>query len=273
MSLTEIQNKLDVLYAKELDKEKLKKDFEDVACSPSAPFLINVPESYINADIKVIFVGKETSGWWGKLEDFIKYDDSINILKKRYDVELNGGVFLDKYHKPVKERKGEHKWGNSKFLLMYRKLREKFPGLLWNELLKMDSGGEGSSRNSIGIREIEKVSIEIFKKELIVLKPDFIIFATSTGQGYDRVIKEIFENYKTDKNFHIKHNLWKFKSEEYKCICYRTRHPNATNWKCEKPEDRMSIDQYYSKIIEDIKNQTQCCQILILYLFYKIRGV
>lgn len=254
MDLLQKQRDLDEIYQRELNKEVLQTLLGEKSKKYSAPFLMNLEDSYIKADVKVMFVGKETNGWWGRIEDFIKLDDSINILKKRYEVELNGGVFITKENKPSKRREKELNWGDSKFLLMYKKLRAEFPGLLWSELLKMDSGEKGSSKNSIGIEEIEDLSIRIFKQELDVLKPDFIIFGTSTGQGYDRVIKEIFKDYVTDKKFHIRYNLWKFKSEEYKCTCYRTRHPNATSWKCEKAEERMSIHGYYSKIVEDIKD-------------------
>ena len=254
-NLLEKQRELDEIYHTELNKEELKKKFGTKIQKYSAPFLINLEKSYVDANVKVMFVGKETNGWWGKIEDFIKYDDSIDMLKKRYEVELNGGTFLTKENKASKERDREHNWDKSKFLLMYKKLRKEFNSLVWSELLKMDSGAKGSSKNSIGIKEIEEISIKIFKKELEVLKPDFVIFGTSTGQGYDRVIKEIFQDYKTDEKLYIKHNLWKFKSEKYNCVCYRTRHPNATNWKYDKPEDKMSIDQYYLKIIEDIKTK------------------
>ena len=70
MSLIEIQNKLDELYVKELDKEKLKKDFGVEACVLSAPFLINVPETYEMANKKVLYIGKETNIWWGKLKHY-----------------------------------------------------------------------------------------------------------------------------------------------------------------------------------------------------------
>jgi len=205
MDLFQKQRDLDEIYREELNKEELKKKFETKIKKYSAPFLINLEDSYTDANIKVMFVGKETNGWWGKLEDFIKYDDSIDMLKKRYEVELNGGTFLTKENKPSKRRVKEYNWDKSKFLLMYKKLRKEFNGLLWSELLKIDSGANSSSKNSIGIREIEEISVKIFKQELAILKPDFIIFGTSTGQGYDSVIKEIFKDYKTDKKFHIKY--------------------------------------------------------------------
>jgi len=92
------------------------------------------------------------------------------------------------------------------------------------------------------------------KRELKVLKPDFIIFTTSTGQGYDRIIKEVFDDYKTDTSLYYKYNLWKFKSEKYNCTCYRTRHPNATKIKYADNDEHYSVKQYFEMIVKDIKS-------------------
>ena len=147
------------------------------------------------------------------------------------------------------------KWKN-RFFIKYREIRDNyFPSLLWANLLKMDSGANGSSKTAIGIKPIEDISIPILKRELEILKPNFIIFTTSTGQGYDRIIKEVIDDYKTDKSLYCKYNLWKFKSEKYQCTCYRTRHPNATKIRHAKADKKYSVDDYFQMIIEDIQKE------------------
>jgi len=259
MDYIKVQQELDKIYQEELNIEKLKELFkatdedEKVDITKiSAPHILKVDENYCNADIKVIFVGKETNKWWGKLDDFINTPNSLEVLKLRYEAEFIGGkVPKAKNLKEFETYKAED-WNNL-FLKKYKELRDNyFPGLLWAELLKMDSGAKGSSRNAIGIKPIEDISISIFKKELEVLKPDFIIFTTSTGQGYDRIIKEIFNDYETDTSLYYKYNLWKFKSKIYGCTCFRTRHPNATRIKHAQGDEKYSVNEYYQMIVKDI---------------------
>ena len=79
------------LYEETLNKESLKKVFQEQLTELSSPFLLNVDDSYVSSDKKILFVGKETNKWWGKLKNFVEMDNSIEILRERYKAELFGG--------------------------------------------------------------------------------------------------------------------------------------------------------------------------------------
>jgi len=249
-----MQKALDELYKKELDTSRLREIFNDekMLKKISAPFLINVDQSYLDAKIKILFVGKETNKWWGKLSDFIDMPDSIEILKDRYRAEFFGGEVKSK-QSSLTNYKAEN-WGNP-FFTEYKKIRKalldnKKGALVWSNLLKMDfDSGKGYSKNSKDIEAIVSISKHIFKKELEILKPDVIIFATS--YTYDKIIKNYYNNQDLETIEIIEpKSLWKFKIG--KTICYRTWHPSTITYKAEKNKL-----EYYKDVILDIKNDTQ----------------
>jgi len=244
-----IQNKLDELYAKVLAKGKLKEIFpsEDLR-KISAPHLLNIDQNYSQADTKILFVGKETNKWWGKLEHFLEVENAIDILKDRYRVKFFGGEIPKsnntnelKYYKAEKY--------STPFFTEYKKVSEALcsgmPGaLVWSNLLKMDlESGKRYSRNSKSNEHIVSLSKEIFFEELEILKPDYIIFATS--YTYDDIIKEFLDDFITESEVIEKHSLWKFKVGN--TICFRTWHPSTIRYKAKK-----SKYEYYQDIIEYI---------------------
>ncbi|MFA6138995.1 MAG: hypothetical protein WC667_13050 [Sulfurimonas sp.] len=251
MNLIEIQNKLDELYVKELDKEKLKKDFGVEACVLSAPFLINVPETYEMANKKVLYIGKETNIWWGKLKHFIDYDDSIDILKRRYTAEFEGGSLPRSRDSRVQSAPyiGED-WKNNAFFSKYKYFRSNIIGasVLWTNLLKMDNGSKDYSKNSINNSDVRKYSKDILLQEIAILKPDVIIFVTATSTNlkkYDDAIKNTFDNNFQSSEVCVPQQLWIF---EYAGIkCYRTVHPLSHQFR------KLERD-YYKEIAEDIND-------------------
>jgi len=94
--------------------------------------------------------------------------------------------------------------------------------------------------------QLRELSKRFFQKELELLKPDYIIFATS--HTYDGVMKSFLPDLESSEVIEKK-ALWKFRSNG--AICYRTWHPQTINYKAEK-----KIPEYYQMIIADIKNET-----------------
>lgn len=143
-----------------------------------------------------MFIGKETNKWWGRLNDFVNMDNSIEILQQRYNVEIYGGVVQSKDGKYIKYKR-EPDWNNG-FFVEYKKIRKHLLGdktgsLLWSNILKLDNAKSKSySRNTIKDPKVVNISKEIFRKEIEILKPDYVIFATS--YTYDKLIKEFFHN-------------------------------------------------------------------------------
>lgn len=247
-----LQNSLDELYVNVLNKEKLNKEFGDDTSVLSAPFLINVLQTYATANKKVLYIGKETNIWWGKLKHFIDYDDSIDILKQRYTAEFEGGSVTqskDPSGKP-NEYTGED-WKNNAFFSKYKYFRKNIIGasVLWTNLLKMDDGGKGYAKNSINNQNVREYSKNILLQEIEILKPDIIIFVTATSTNlkkYDDAIKNTFDNNFQNSKVCEPKRLWIF---EYKGIkCYRTVHPLSHQYMKKPKRD------YYEEIAEDINN-------------------
>lgn len=251
-TIKEMQDALDETYEIELDKEYLKSIFnENTIDKISAPHLIKIHKNYIDSNKKILFVGKETNKWWGKLNHFIDIPNSIDILKQRYKVEFFGGEVQTSQNKDInKYYKAENNWNNPLFV-EFKKVRkalleDKKGSLVWINLLKMDSDTKKDySKNSINNSNIVQVSKKIFLKEFEILQPDIMIFATS--YTYDKVIKEFFGNRITESEVIEPKSLWKFKIDN--TICYRTWHPSTIKYQAKKTKF-----EYYEDIINDTIN-------------------
>lgn len=254
ITINKLQSELDQLYSEVLDKQKLVDIFTTEELEKiSAPHLLNIDSNYIDANIKILFVGKETNKWWGKLRHFIETDNSINILKQRYKAKFFGGdVPSSKDINKTKKYKAEKY--NTPFFTEYKKVNHAIcdakPGaVIWSNLLKMDfDRNKGYSRNAKSNKNIVSLSKEIFLKEIEILKPDYIIFATS--YTYDKaVIKEYFEDKITKSEVIETKSMWKFNIGD--TICYRTWHPSTITYHAEKTKL-----EYYQDIIGYILNRT-----------------
>ena len=163
-------DRLKQLYQKVLSKDNLLKSFGQNLENYSAHFLLYVNDDYLNSNKKIMFIGKETNKWWGRLNDFVNMDNSVEILQQRYNVEIYGGVVQSKNGKYIKYKK-EPKWNNG-FFVEYKNIRRELLGnvtgsLLWSNLLKFDNAKSKSySRNTINDPKVVNISKEIFRKEI-----------------------------------------------------------------------------------------------------------
>lgn len=233
--VTNVQKELTKFYVDEVEKIICNQAFtEEQAKELSAPFLLSVHDNYLTSDLKVMYVGKETNGWGGKYYDFINNDNCVEKMLLRYDREINN----------------KSRW-NNRFFVVYEKLSLALAGgkkgaIAWNNLMKMDfeKKGKGYSRNSKDHSDqLREFSKRLFLKELELLRPHFIVFATS--HTYDSVLKDFLQDRQTIEVIEKK-ALWKFCS--HGAVCYRTWHPQTINYKASK-----TIPEYFQMIIDDIK--------------------
>ncbi|SAK84984.1 hypothetical protein AWB82_05738 [Caballeronia glebae] len=195
----------------------------------SAPFLLSVSQAYLDAPLRVMFIGKETNGWCGKLRAFYERPDGIAIAKTRYEDQQARGT------------------GNSEFLRQWKRFADAFAGgnraaVCWNNLMKMDwhRPKRGYSRTSIGhSAHLFDFSVAAVHFEIELLKPDLIIFGC--GHKYDRALKAVLPERQAVKV--EPKALWHFRSNGIEC--FRTFHPDA--WDCHAPR---TIRQYYQEIID-----------------------
>ncbi len=243
-----INKQLESLYKEILNKDNLIKKFTTHKLTDySAPFLLKIDKNYLTADKKILFVGKETNRWWGRLKDFTEHHNAVQILQQRYTAELFGGEVPNK-HGEITKYKKEQNW-NNQFFTEYKKMRKKLlnsteGALVWSNLLKFDNAKSSTySRNTKNDKTVIEISKQIFLKELEILQPDYIVFATS--YTYDTIIKDYFDDEIKDSLVIEPHSLWKFKYKNI--ICYRTWHPATIKYKALKNK----LD-YYEDIIQYI---------------------
>lgn len=256
MTVETINKALDELYQDKLNKNTIRSKFnEDELLVLSAPFLIKVPNAYTKSKKRVLYIGKETNIWWGKLKYYIEIEDSINILKKRYAVEFEGGKVPSSKDVSVNKSYEAKTWKNNAFFSKFTFLENEIDDstILWTNLLKVDSGEQGYSKNSINDERVRNLSKEILIKEIEILKPDAIIFVTATSTNlakYDTAIKDTFNNSFTHSKVIKSKEFWIF---EYNGIkCYRTLHPLSYRYK-----NKATKYDYYKDIAEDINNGFQ----------------
>ena len=237
-----IQKKLNKLYKEELKKSTIDtlKDKDNI----SAPLLLKVYKSYLDSNIKIMYVGKETNNWLTRSSIPIEKKGVVGVYK---GTKLDLDRLLTRYKKQMNT---PSKWKANAFFKQYTNIQkqllsENIGNIVWNNLFKMSyDRGKGYSKNALGHSKLQEISKKIFLKELEILSPDVIVFVT--GPSYDKVIKEYFKNEYETIEIIIPRKLWKFK---YKGItCYRTVHPDSIRFT--KKDDR---DNYYQMIINDIK--------------------
>lgn len=186
----EIKSQLDLLYKNYLetifsDKELAEMIDNLILSSPQLLDVETIRGKYLDSDFKLVFVGKETNGWFNRNErleeglikinnQFEKYIFSLKKIYSRHNIGLNYRtpiyLFID--------------------LLIDRLSINKNVGFLLTELLRHDYNGSG-----LPSKIIDKVAYNnnfILREELEILSPDALIFLT--GPTYDRHIKMTFPN-------------------------------------------------------------------------------
>lgn len=213
---------MDKLYTEVLNKDELNNIFPSSDLEKiSALHLLNIDQNYLETETKILFVGKETNKWWGKLKHFLEVDNTIDILKQRYRVKFFGGE-VPKSSNINESKSYKAEKYSTPFFTEYKKVSEALCGgksgaLVWPNLLKMDlERGKKYSRNSKSNEQIVSLSKEIFLKELEILKPDYIIFATS--YTYDDIIKEFLSDLITESEVIEQRSLWKFNVGNTTCL-------------------------------------------------------
>ncbi len=130
-----IQERLNRFYADTLQASK----FDSVQQQElSLPLLLSVPKAFLEAPIRIMFVGKETNGWRGKLAAYYSGSVGIADLLDRYDQQM------------------QQTTARGAFSQMHQRLANALAGgrkeaVLWNNLSKMDwDQGKSDSRTSLG---------------------------------------------------------------------------------------------------------------------------
>lgn len=214
----DMQARLDAFYkahfVKELFDERALREL-------SMPHLIAVQQEYVDAPLRIMFVGQETTNWVGTLGEYMDKPGSLERVQRAYT-----------------RKAGEATTGSP--LMRYRgRLSKEFLGgkpsaVGWANLLRMDwdqglggrdvKGKRGRSWAARGFDSaaLRELSAKTLAFELEVLKPDVIIFGS--GHGYDACLKPVVGTYVTDAANFIPRRVWPF--EALGAYCIRLPHPN-----------------------------------------------
>lgn len=183
------------------------------------PHLLCVSQEYLDARVRVMFVGKETNGWYGRL--FSYYDGTCSITD-----------LLGRYWDQMSEA-----GGHGAFLHSLDRIAHEFTGatrksIIWANLMKMDwYQGRKDNRNSVKhSKQLRDFSQAVLRFEVGLLKPDIILFGTGGTRPYDDAIKATFLN-RSNSQVLVRKALWQFDIEDIACdrkiACCRLRHPQA----------------------------------------------
>jgi hypothetical protein len=216
----ELQSRLDDFYRAHFIKEAFgERELQEL----SMPHLIAVQQEYVEAPLRIMFIGQETTNWVGTLGTYVSDSSSLQRVK-------------DAYSRLAQKTK------HSSALMRYRvRLSQEFLGgkpaaIGWANLLRMDwdqgRGGRdiGGKRNhtwaalhfDAADSTFHELSAKTLAFELAVLQPDVIIFGS--GHGYDACLKRAVGEYVTDTANFLPKRVWPF--EALGAYCIRLPHPN-----------------------------------------------
>lgn len=215
MSLDKIQAELNAFYKLALDQAGFKPEHLEEL---SLPHLLCVSQEYLDARVRVMFVGKETNGWYGCLSRY--YDGTCRITD-----------LLGRYRDQMSEA-----GGHGAFLHSLDRIAQEFTGatrksIIWANLMKMDwYQGRNDGRNSVKHSEqLRDFSLKVLRFEVGLLEPDVILFGTGGTRPYDDAIKAAFPN-RSNSQALVRKALWRFDIGNIagrNIACCRLRHPQA----------------------------------------------
>lgn len=195
------------------------------------PLLLQIDETYQNADIKVMILGQETNKWCNEKPGQF----SISQIRSTYINHLNS-------HR-AKSRSAFFRGSNLFIKLLSNNFPKKKIQYVWNNIVKI---GKPNCKGFPGFElyDFEKKYLNIIKTEVEILKPDVLLFLT--GYTYDRFIKDKFEEvaFSNIDGFETK-KLCKLIMPSVE-FAFRTYHPNYLFF-------HKSAVSYFKTVIENIK--------------------
>jgi hypothetical protein len=216
----EMQVRLDAFYKAHFIKEVFS---ERELSELSMPHLIAVQQEYVDAPLRIMFVGQETTDWVGTLAEYVNEPGSLARVQRAYT------------------RKAQEMKTTSALMRYRGRLSREFLGCKpaavgWANLLRMD-WDQGLGRKKLEGKRLKgrtwaskDFNSEVFRElsaktlafELDVLKPHIIIFGS--GYGYDSFLKPVVGVRVTDISNFIPKKVWPF--DALGAYCIRLPHPN-----------------------------------------------
>lgn len=236
-SRNDLQARLDVGYAEALVGAGFSTDHRTTL---SLPQLMWISQEYLDAPVRVMFLGKETNGWISnlRLDSYFDGRCTHERLYQRYRDHLDSpgprGAFTQTLTHTAERLTGGRR-----------------QAIAYGNLLKMDwDQGSTSHRNSLHYaKELREVSRKILRLEVEVMKPDVFVFACGFGHaGFVSSALGAFD----DVQQHVPRGFHEFKLAGVPA--FLLRHPQAhASKKSAKPARFLKSRIYYDLAIDRIK--------------------
>lgn len=163
----------------------------------SRPLLMEVPEAYHLAPVKLMIVGQQTLGWGEQCEDL----DQLLALYREFDLglECRRSPFWHAAHR------------------LHRGLNPDGPerAFLWSNLVKVDQYG----RRPEAAMEDSVCSLGLLAGEIEITKPDVVVFFTG---AYDQRLQSTFPGVEYEQ---VLPSAARLKHPALPVHSYRTYHP------------------------------------------------
>jgi len=196
----------------------------------SGLFVPAVSDSYLRSRVRVMIVGRETSGWGTLRTD-------LDAPGRAGSIEAYLAHQMDKHQRMVAKVGAA-----SKFFQFYRQTarqvaapEDRLAGNapVWSNLFCFDEGrSRPDRRHDDSTKEIVRLSGALLRIQIEVLRPAWIVFAT--GSSCDRYLKQHFGD-RFDSKVHIPKRIWEFKlpladdgGNAAQAVAFRTPHPRHT---------------------------------------------
>lgn len=210
-----MNKELEKLYLEQLDKIDLHLKEYNSKChkdkKATNPFLISVPENFLDFKNSIMVFGQETNSWCGECGNHSEYSNSLKKSLEIYKTfYINGGI--NRYRGPF--------W--NEFKRIRREVIKSYNVyFIWNNINKIGRIGKGN------VPEIDRLQFQYFsviKNEIRILNPKVFIFLT--GHDYDHYIRQNIGEFKQQNISDCLYEL-NFTGEYSNIKAYKTFHPNA----------------------------------------------
>lgn len=211
------------------------------ASEPTNPFLLGLTDEYLNADIRVMFIGQETRGWLNE-KPFPTCNDYSELIALH---ELGYPSAIPKWGKPVR-RAAEMMVGAISQRVAEQRNR---PGFVWNNLIKVGKHQE-IGKPCQHILDWQADWFVLLREEIETFcKPNLIIFLT--GPNYDSLIKRTFPDvtFGSINGYRLREMAALDSSCFHDACAIRTYHPGYLN----RGKGRMQ--RYLSDLVDMLLDQ------------------
>lgn len=212
-------------------------------------------DQYWDSPVKIMLIGRETSGW-NTQNNKNTISRSMGLLPGiSTELAVDEAIARYQQHMVGKDREKLNLKSRSRFKQYFFRLAKKLniapQAIVYANLLAWDYDRKTPlTRPDKELQQVITTSLQLLAAQIGYLKPDFIIFASGATRT-DRIIKQLLTDhlggYETSSV--IPKQLWEFKAAN--AVCFRIAHPRAMG---EHKKHRGSVIERIKQIYSEKRN-------------------